>query len=109
MHKISSPTEYFGLYISALKLPPNTQLQVDHLWSILEPHDQIWQGKRPTGVAAALIYKAASESGHKRTQAEICKVAKVSELQQNRYGTTHAPVWLWALCLWLMNFTAMMS
>ena len=80
MHKISSPTEYFGLYISALKLPPNTQLQVDHLWSILEPHDQIWQGKRPTGVAAALIYKAASESGHKRTQAEICKVAKISEV-----------------------------
>ena len=80
MHKISSPTEYFGLYISALKLPPNTQLQVDHLWSILEPHDQIWQGKRPTGVAAALIYKAASECGHKRTQAEICKVAKVSEV-----------------------------
>ena len=32
------------------------------------------------GVAAALIYKAASESGHKRTQAEICEIASVSEV-----------------------------
>ena len=32
------------------------------------------------GVAAALIYKAAVESGNKRTQAEICKVANVSEV-----------------------------
>ncbi|MBT4982744.1 MAG: transcription initiation factor IIB family protein [Euryarchaeota archaeon] len=80
LHKLTSPSEYFGRYISDLKLPPNTQLQVDHLWSVLEPHDQIWQGKRPNGVAAALIYKAASESGHKRTQAEICAVAKISEV-----------------------------
>ena len=40
----------------------------------------MWQGKKPMGVAAALIYKAAAESGHKRTQAEICAVAKVSEV-----------------------------
>ena len=40
----------------------------------------IWQGKKPMGVAAALIYKAASESGHKRTQADICEVAGVSEV-----------------------------
>jgi transcription initiation factor TFIIIB Brf1 subunit/transcription initiation factor TFIIB len=32
------------------------------------------------GVAAAIIYKAAAQSGHKRTQAEICKVANVSEV-----------------------------
>tara|TARA_B110001452_G_C15228898_1_gene425789 strand:+ start:116 stop:1141 length:1026 start_codon:yes stop_codon:yes gene_type:complete len=80
MHKITSPTEYFGRYLSDLKLPPNTQLQLDHLWSVLQPNEQIWQGKRPTGVAAALIYKAALESGHKRTQADICKVAKISEV-----------------------------
>ena len=32
------------------------------------------------GVAAALIYKAASESGTSRTQSDICKVANVSEV-----------------------------
>ena len=80
MHKITSPTEYFTRYLSDLKLPPNTQLQLDHLWSVLQPHEDIWQGKRPTGVAAALIYKAAAESGHKRTQAEICEVAIISEV-----------------------------
>jgi transcription initiation factor TFIIB len=80
MHKVSSPADYFGRFISDLKLPPNTQLQVDHLWGILEQHVDIWQGKKPMGVAAALIYKAASESGHKRTQADICEVAGVSEV-----------------------------
>lgn len=80
MHKVSSPDDYFSRFISDLKLPPNTQLQVDRLWDILQPHVDIWQGKKPMGVAAALIYKAASESGHKRTQAEICEVAGVSEV-----------------------------
>ena len=32
------------------------------------------------GVAAALIYKAASESGNSRTQSDVCKVANVSEV-----------------------------
>ena len=80
MHKISSPSDYFSRFISDLQLPPNISLQVDHLWSVLNPHVNLWQGKKPMGVAAALIYKAASQSGHKRTQAEICKVANVSEV-----------------------------
>ena len=80
MHKISSPSDYFSRFISDLQLPPNISLQVDHLWNVLKPHVNLWQGKKPMGVAAALIYKAASQSGHKRTQAEICKVAKVSEV-----------------------------
>ena len=80
MHKISSPSDYFSRFISDLKLPPNISLQVDHLWKVLQPRADLWQGKKPMGVAAALIYKAAAESGHKRTQAEICAVAKVSEV-----------------------------
>lgn len=80
MHKISSPSDYFGRFISDLKLPPRISLQVDHLWATMKPHVDLWQGKKPMGVAAALIYKAAANSGHKRTQAEICKVAKVSEV-----------------------------
>ncbi len=80
MHKISSPSDYFGRFLSDLKLPPRISMQVEHLWSTLKPHVDLWQGKKPMGVAAALIYKAAAESGHKRTQADICKVANVSEV-----------------------------
>ena len=32
------------------------------------------------GVAAALIYKASTESGSPRTQSEVCNVANVSEV-----------------------------
>ena len=46
----------------------------------MKPHVDIWQGKKPMGVAAAIIYKAATNIGHKRTQADICKVANVSEV-----------------------------
>lgn len=80
MHTITSPSEYFDRFISELELPPNTRLQVDHLWQVIEPHSDIWQGKKPMGVAAALIYKAAKESGRTRTQAEICKISNISEV-----------------------------
>ena len=32
------------------------------------------------GIAAALIYKAASDAGTPRTQSEVCAVANVSEV-----------------------------
>ena len=32
MHKISCPSDYFGRFISDLKLPPKTSLEVDALW-----------------------------------------------------------------------------
>ena len=80
LHKITSPNEYFDKFISDLQLPPNIYTQVNHLWSKIQPHEDIWQGKKPMGVAAALIYKAASESGTSRTQSDICKVANVSEV-----------------------------
>ena len=80
LHKISSPDQYFDKFISDLQLPPNTHIQVGHLWNAIQPHEDIWQGKKPMGVAAALIYKASSESGSPRTQSEVCGVANVSEV-----------------------------
>ena len=62
MHKISCPSDYFGRFISDLKLPPKTSLEVDALWEAMKPHVDIWQGKKPMGVAAAIIYKAATKS-----------------------------------------------
>ena len=78
--KISKPSDYFGKFLSDLQLPPNIRSRVDAIWKSIEEYVDVWQGKKPMGVAAAIIYKAASESGHKRTQAEICKVANVSEV-----------------------------
>lgn len=55
-------------------------MALDGLWNTIEPHTDIWQGKKPMGVAAALIYKAAAEGGTRRTQSDICKVTNVSEV-----------------------------
>ena len=67
LHKISSPDQYFDKFISDLQLPPSIHIQIEHLWSVIKPHDELWQGKKPMGVAAALIYK-------------VCKIANVSEV-----------------------------
>ncbi len=39
-----------------------------------------WQGKRHSGVAGAILYKAAQMRGQHRTQADVCEVAGVSEV-----------------------------
>ena len=80
MHSISSPDQYFEPFMSKLDLPPSMRTQVQHLWSLIKPHEDVWQGKKPMGVAAALIYKAANESGTPRTQSDICSIANVSEV-----------------------------
>ena len=79
--KSTTPADYFNKFVSDLELPPNTMIAVTRLWEIIEPYEEdVWQGKKPSGVAAAIIYKAAKEGGHSRTQADICKVSKVSEV-----------------------------
>ena len=80
MHSISSPDQYFEPFMSKLDLPPPMRTQVQHLWTLIKPHEDVWQGKKPMGVAAALIYKAANESGSPRTQSDICSIANVSEV-----------------------------
>ena len=80
MHKITSPDEYFDKFMSDLGLEPSIRTPLDELWNTIKPHDDVWQGKKPMGVAAALIYKAASTAGTPRTQSEVCSVANVSEV-----------------------------
>jgi len=80
MHKITSPDQFFDKFISDLQLPANIHIQVNTLWEIIKPHDDIWQGKKPMGVAAALIYKASNESSNPRTQSEVCAIANISEV-----------------------------
>lgn len=80
MHKITGPNEYFDKFISDLGLEPSIRGPLDALWQTIQPHDDVWQGKKPMGVAAALIYKASSDEGTPRTQSEVCAVANVSEV-----------------------------
>jgi transcription initiation factor TFIIB len=80
MHKITGPDEYFDKFISDLGLEPSIRTPLDALWSSIKPHDDVWQGKKPMGVAAALIYKASNETDSPRTQSEVCAVANVSEV-----------------------------
>ena len=49
-------------------------------WKMVESKPELWQGKKPVGVAAAILYASVRQTNHKRTQAEICKAAGVSEV-----------------------------
>ena len=80
LHKITGPNEYFDKFISDLALEPSIRNPLDNLWQTIEPHEDVWQGKKPMGVAAALIYKACQEADTPRTQSEVCAVANVSEV-----------------------------
>jgi len=80
LHKITGPNEYFDKFISDLGLEPSIKTPLDELWTTIQPHEDVWQGKKPMGVAAALIYKASNDAGTPRTQSEVCAVANVSEV-----------------------------
>ena len=54
-------------------------MQTNELWGSVK-HLDVWQGKKPSGVAGVLIYKSSQLRGHPRTQAEVCKIAGVSEV-----------------------------
>lgn len=80
LHKITGPNEYFDKFISDLSLSPAIRAPLEELWATIQPHEEVWQGKKPMGVAAALIYKTSNQIGSPRTQSEVCTVANVSEV-----------------------------
>ena len=79
LHHVTGPEEYLGLYHSNLQLPSAVLEEANYIWSKVKDLDY-WQGKKPSGVAGALIYNAAKMRGNPRTQAEICEVADISEV-----------------------------
>jgi len=78
-HTISDPSEYIDKFCSQLGLPAAVNGEAHYLWTRLKIADE-WQGKKPSGVAGVMIYKAAQVRGNTRTQAEVCEVAGVSEV-----------------------------
>ena len=79
LHHVTGPEEYLSLYQSNLQLPPLVLEEANIIWSKVNQLDY-WQGKKPSGVAGALMYNAAKIRGFPRTQSEICQVADISEV-----------------------------
>ena len=78
-HHISGPTEYLDKFHSDLQLPPKVLGRAHEIWDATK-QDLAWQGKKPSGVAGVLLYRAAADVGSNRTQSEVCKVCGVSEV-----------------------------
>jgi len=78
-HHITGPEEYFEKFHSDLGLPPNVLGEVREMWNSVKDN-LAWQGKKPSGIAGVIIYKASQESSSPRTQSEVCKVSGISEV-----------------------------
>ena len=76
---ITGPEEYFEKFHSDLKLPPNVLGIARDLWDAVK-EDLDWQGKKPSGIAGVIMYKASQESASSRTQKEVCRVSGISEV-----------------------------
>ena len=78
-HHITGPQEYLEKFHSDLDLPISVLRDANRIWDKFG--DAVaWQGKRPTGVAGVLLYRAAKDGGHRLTQSQVGAVATVSEV-----------------------------
>ena len=78
-HHITGPEEYFEKFHSDLGMKPEVLGRVREMWRLVKD-DLSWQGKKPSGIAGVIIYKASQESDSPRTQSEVCKVSGISEV-----------------------------
>ena len=77
-HHITGPEEYFEKFHSDLQLPPYVLGDTRDLWD--KVGKMVWQGKKPSGIAGCILYKASQDSNSPRTQSEVCKVWGISEV-----------------------------
>ena len=78
-HHVTGPGEYLDKFHSDLGLPAPVLGEANYLWGRVGESME-WQGKKPSGVAGVMQYKAAQNRGHPRTQSEVCEVVGVSEV-----------------------------
>lgn len=78
-HHITGPDEYFEKFHSDLELPPYVLGDTRDLWDKVSKN-MVWQGKKPSGIAGCMLYKASQNSNSPRTQSEVCKVSGISEV-----------------------------
>ena len=62
-----------------MNLPPYVLGIAREIWSAVKD-DLEWQGKKPSGIAGVILYKASQQSSSKRTQNEVCKASGISEV-----------------------------
>ena len=78
-HHITGPEEYFERFHSELQLPPSVLGATRDIWKKVG-ENLSWQGKKPSGIAGVILYRASQESTSPRTQSEVCKVSGISEV-----------------------------
>lgn len=78
-HHITGPTEYLDKFHSDLQLPAKVLGRANEIWDQTK-NDLAWQGKKPSGIAGVLLYRASADCGSNRTQNEVCEVCGVSEV-----------------------------
>jgi transcription initiation factor TFIIB len=78
-HHITGPEEYFEKFHSDLGLPPYVLGEARDLWNTVKDNLS-WQGKKPSGIAGVVLYRASQNSTSPRTQSEVCKVSGISEV-----------------------------
>jgi transcription initiation factor TFIIB len=79
MHHVTGPQEYFEKFHSDLGLPSKSLGMAHDIWDSVKS-DLAWQGKKPSGIAGVILYRASQDSGSPRTQSEVCAVCGVSEV-----------------------------
>ncbi len=79
MHHVTGPEEYFEKFHSDLGLPSQALGRAHEIWDAVK-NDLAWQGKKPSGIAGVVLYRASHDSGSPRTQSEVCSVCGVSEV-----------------------------
>ena len=82
LQKVIKPDSFFNKLISKLKLPPNTVQEMTKIWKTIEKKPELWQGKKPVGIAA-IVYCAVKQTANKRTQA---KFARLQVFQRSQLG-----------------------
>ena len=78
-HHITGPEEYFEKFHSDLGMKPEVLGKVHEMWELVKD-DLSWQGKKPSGIAGVIIYRASQDSDSPRTQSDVCKVVGISEV-----------------------------
>lgn len=74
-----NPLNYVSRFASELKLQPQTQTKALDIVQTATK-EEITSGRSPKGIAAGALYIASKINNDKRTQAEIAKVADVTEV-----------------------------
>ncbi|MBS3815793.1 MAG: transcription initiation factor IIB [Hadesarchaea archaeon] len=81
----TNPINYIARFGSELEISGETRIRAIKILKKAK-EERLTSGRGPTGLAAAAIYIASTETGERRTQREVAEVAKVTEVTiRNRY------------------------